>query len=88
MALNPDITLEQLRDFISDNMLRQAVAQWERTKTDDPENDHVLRWVEGRIDASLQILLTLDREEADKWVDTRHDQQKLHSSDTDEQNQS
>ncbi|WP_155288681.1 hypothetical protein [Rhodococcoides fascians] len=70
MATKPSATVEQIREYIDGNIMPLAANQWEDLKQKDPENP-MLKWVEGRIDASLQILQTIDSDLFDKWTDSR-----------------
>lgn len=79
MAINKDITVEQIRDFITTDIMPKAVSQWASEKDRDPDNDFVLRWVDGRVDAALQILDVVDSEAFNVWVSTRNDQKALYT---------
>jgi hypothetical protein len=70
MTTKPSASVEQIRDYIDGNIMPLAANQWEELKAKDPE-DPMIKWVEGRIDASLQILQTIDRDLFDKWTDSR-----------------
>ncbi|SDD26405.1 hypothetical protein [Rhodococcus tukisamuensis] len=78
MALNKNVTTEQIRDFIASDILPKAVAQWDDEKSKDADNEFTLRWVDGRVDAALQILQVLDAEAFDEWVETRNKQKDLY----------
>lgn len=81
MAINPDITVEQIRDFIHTGLMPRAVSQWQRAREEDPPNEATLQWIDGRVDAALEILQAIDGELFDSWVDTRNAQKKLYTDD-------
>ncbi|OZF01339.1 hypothetical protein [Rhodococcoides fascians] len=79
MAIKNGTTVEEICKYIDGNIMPAAVAQWEDLKEQDPEGSQ-LRWVEGRIDAALQILQPIDDELFDKWLDLRHKQTSRYTS--------
>jgi hypothetical protein len=81
MAINPDITVETIRDFINTGLMPRAVAQWQRARDEDPPNEATLQWIDGRVEAALEILQAIDGELFDAWVDTRNAQKALYTDD-------
>ncbi|MDQ0284459.1 hypothetical protein [Rhodococcoides fascians] len=73
MTINKSATVEEVVKYIDGNIMPAAVAQWADLKERDPDGQQ-MRWVEGRIDAALQILQPIDNELFDTWLEFRHQQ--------------